>query len=109
MEGKADPEAADTRMDGGIRAYWAEYNLQSVDGLPAMLSACDVDEAPLSTWKKEDEKNRRTFGSNKDDASAGRVGNKVVVSEAMVHKQVIPFFLGVFATMLCARLLHISF
>lgn len=51
---RASDGAASTEVDRkGIKAYWTQHNLRSLDGLPGLLTAPDSKVTPVSVFDKE--------------------------------------------------------
>lgn len=117
VEAKTDPNPDIPRADKGMREYWATKNKQSIDGLPGVLCALDSEKTPSNNWSKEEEKRKseervklhraqsHAFGNGSAMQNGNATHEKNAVTSANPGpKLVAAFAMGVFATLLCARM-----
>lgn len=102
----ADIEESRNRVSGtvssqetdktGIKAYWVQKNLRSLDGLPGLLVAPDSKVTPVNNFNKESQRPRLRYSSSREGSSQSS-GANVAISFALgaLVATAIPYILSV--------------
>ena len=92
---RASGSTASSEMDQrGLKAYWIQKNVRSVDGLPGLLTAPDSKVTPISVFDKEGPRPMLRRPSSRD-------ANAVSISATLA----IGFTLGALAATVLPRIL----
>ncbi|KLO07053.1 hypothetical protein SCHPADRAFT_860669 [Schizopora paradoxa] len=90
------------RAEKGLRAYWLQNNVLSMDGLPGITTAPYAKPTPRSTWKLEGKPEMGKYDNVTSDTST-EVHKRTIIGDHET-KLVAAFSLGVLVTMLSIKL-----